>query len=313
MIIKTIDDISERISELSALKRETLDNSTQSYIKKEIHAIKKGHTGEQNSAYFINERFNKDHFLILHDLRLELDDMSIAQIDHLIINAKINLITLIETKNHTASIMIDEQGTFYSKKGKAKHAIESPLQQSLRHERALSKVFKEIDFKPSHIQHIVLYTRNATINKPSIGFENVCYTDELSEYYQAFIKKLSLVKMGKILGKALLNKMLSDTVSPMEVAELLKLRHRPLKPNYRQRFKIDDTRAQNLTLHKAAVFHNTSKNQMTQFLVNTGLLNITNEQVKVTSFGLHAGIEEKTGKYGDYVTLPLSLVKTLKI
>ncbi|MDB5869924.1 MAG: hypothetical protein JWP96_2256 [Polaromonas sp.] len=107
--------------------------------------LKKGIHGERESAYYLDSYFNKDdeNRVILHDLRFVIDD-EVTQIDHLIMN-RAGKIFLLETKNYACNLVINAHGEFTAEYDNARFGIPSPIEQSLRHERALCKLLERLD------------------------------------------------------------------------------------------------------------------------------------------------------------------------
>jgi len=55
-------------------------------VDQEIRALKAGRRGEHDTAYEIDFHLGESkNTMVLHDLRFELDDGRVAQIDHLLI------------------------------------------------------------------------------------------------------------------------------------------------------------------------------------------------------------------------------------
>jgi Nuclease-related domain len=83
-------------------------------LREELHRFKKGLQGERESAHYLDSHFkdSANHSLI-HDLRLVVDD-EVAQIDHLVF-ARAGLIYLIETKNYSGNLIVNEHGEWAEK------------------------------------------------------------------------------------------------------------------------------------------------------------------------------------------------------
>ena len=88
MILKSADDKFPSIVKLELLlKSENLPPNKVALIERELRTLKAGIKGEEESAYQIDFRLRDSKAtIVLHDLRFELPDGRVAQIDHLLIH-----------------------------------------------------------------------------------------------------------------------------------------------------------------------------------------------------------------------------------
>ena len=141
MLIKSADDRSEDIAELNALLAEPkLTPTNKKHIQQELRNLEKGAWGEQQAAYFLDFHFaGYKNTIILHDLRLVLSNGKTAQIDHLIINRRLDVYVL-ESKNWN-QLTVDETGACTIWNGRI-IGVESPLEQCKRHADVLARTFQ---------------------------------------------------------------------------------------------------------------------------------------------------------------------------
>jgi hypothetical protein len=154
-------------------------------------------------------------------------DGDVAQIDHLIIN-RAGSIYLIETKNYAGNLVINDIGEFTAEYGKMRFGIESPLEQSRRHERVLVRLLERLEIvartqKQPDFHHVVMLHPKAIIQRPSpAAFDtgNVIKADQFPTWHGKFIEGLGI---GSVLRLAI-NMRGLDTIK--EWAEKLKRQHR---------------------------------------------------------------------------------------
>jgi hypothetical protein len=233
MLIKSPDDKTKRLKLLQELqKSDRLDDQQKDWLREELWRFKPGMDGERDAAHYLDMSFSgrKNH-AVLHDLRLEADGQT-AQIDHLVVDRTLTFF-LLETKNYKGSLHINEHGEFmveYS--GERRYGIESPLEQSRRHETVLAKVLGRLGIsgragtKPTFV-HVVLVHPKAIIHRPDpMAFDTsmVIKADQFPTWHKTFIEKIDTVS---VLAD-LFNARSRDTVK--EWGELLKREHRPTNP-----------------------------------------------------------------------------------
>lgn len=233
MLIKSPDDKKKRLRLLEELKNSNLlDERQKDWLRSEYRRMAPGVAGERDAAHYLDLSFSesKNH-AILHDLRLEADGQT-AQIDHLIVNRALTFYML-ETKTYSGSLHINEQGEFmveYS--GERRYGIESPLEQSRRHETVLKKVLERLKITgragiATSFVHVVMMHPKAIIHRPSADkFDTsmVIKADQFATWHSNYIDKIgvasALVGVMNLHGR--------DTVN--EWGNALKGEHRPTNP-----------------------------------------------------------------------------------
>jgi hypothetical protein len=229
MLLKSADDKSKRLHLLEELQNSNrIDARQREWLNKELSLLRKGIQGERDSAHYLDNYFKdgKNHVL-LHDLRFVVDG-EVAQIDHLIFNRS-GGIYLLETKNYACNLVINEHGEFTAEYGERRFGVESPLEQSHRHERVLCKLLERLEIggrtqKRPEFHHVVMLHPQATIQRPdakTFDASNVIKADSFPTWHKQFVEKLGV---GTVLG-SMFNLRSMSTLT--EWAEKLKRQHRP--------------------------------------------------------------------------------------
>jgi hypothetical protein len=233
MLIKSPDDKKKRLRLLEELqKSDRIDERQRKWLREEYWRFKPGMAGERDAVHYLDMSFGegKNH-AILHDLRLEADGQ-VAQIDHLVFDRLLTFF-LLETKTYNGNLHINEHEEFeveYS--GERRYGIESPLEQSRRHETVLKKVLERLEITgragttPTFV-HVVMVHPKAIIHRPpSEKFDTsmVIKADQFKTWHSKFVDKMGtasvLAGMVNIRGR--------DTLK--EWGEKLKAEHRPTNP-----------------------------------------------------------------------------------
>ena len=172
MLIKSADDQTRRIQLLEALQSSPrLDRWQKDKLRDYLQRKKTGLQGERDAAHYIDTHLREgDNHAVLHDLRFEIGG-SVAQIDHLIIGRGFHFY-LLETKNFGGNLHINESGEFTVEYGREKYGIESPLEQSRRHEAMFVRLLEELGISGRFAQqprvfHAVLLHPRAIIKRPA--------------------------------------------------------------------------------------------------------------------------------------------------
>jgi len=233
VLIKEADDCSKRLALLEALEQSPLlDDKQKKWLKDELWNLRKGRSGERNAAYYIDSALKDSaNLAVIHDLRLEWEGES-AQIDHLVISRGL-IFYLLETKNFSGNLSINEHGEFTVFYGNTRQGIPSPILQSRRHEKVLAKWLEQLGIggrfgsRPQFF-HAVLVAPTSTINRPApakFDTSNVIKADAFDEWRQQHVEKR--MSFGQTLT-AMTNLCSGDTVR--EWAQKLVDMHRPLNP-----------------------------------------------------------------------------------
>jgi len=233
MLIKSPDDKKRRLRLLEELRRsDRLDERQKDWLRNEYWRLAQGTSGERDAAHYLDMTFSesKNH-AVLHDLRLEADGQ-IAQIDHLVVNRMLYFF-LLETKTYSGSLHINEQGEFMAEySGERRYGIESPLEQSRRHETVLKKVLERLEITgragtaPTFI-HIVMMHPKAIIHRPpadKYDTSMIIKADQFATWHRKFVKKMGVATTFA----GMVNLRVRGTVK--EWGEQLKGEHRPTNP-----------------------------------------------------------------------------------
>ena len=197
MLIKLADDHSKRLALLESLQNDAaLDRKQRDWLQSQIWALRLGASGERNAAYYIDHHYkDSTKVAVIHDLRLEMDD-EVAQIDHMIISRGL-MFYLFETKNFSGNLSINEHGEFTVHYGSGARGIPSPLEQSRRHEKVLSKwldrlgITGRLGSKPQFF-HAVLIDPQRTITRPNerkLDTSNVIKADQIDVWRNKHVDK----------------------------------------------------------------------------------------------------------------------------
>ena len=229
MLLKSADDKSKRLALLEDLQRSpAIDTFQKNWLHDELMRFKKGIQGEKESAHYIDNYFkDSENHVILHDLRFVIDD-EVTQIDHLIINKMLG-IYLLETKNFSCNLIINERGEFTAEYESGRFGIPSPIEQSQRHERGLCKLLERLDIvgrtqKQPNFYHVVMLDPKVTIERPATKIfdtRNVIKSDQFPSWHKSFVDQIGVGSLLKIA----LNMRSLDTIK--EWGEKLKRQHRP--------------------------------------------------------------------------------------
>jgi hypothetical protein len=233
MLIKSADDHKKRLKLLEELKNsDRLDERQKKWLTEEYWRLAPGLTGERDAAHYLDMTFGASkNNALLHDLRLEADGL-VAQIDHLVVTRLLHFY-LLETKTYNGSLHINEHGEFTVEyTGERRYGIESPLEQSRRHETVLRMVLERLGItgragtEPAFV-HVVMVHPKAIIHRPpadKFDTSMVIKADQFKTWYEKHIDKLGVTSTLA----AMMNMRGRDTVS--EWAEMLKAEHRPTNP-----------------------------------------------------------------------------------
>lgn len=230
MLLKRADDKSKRIALLQDLQNSILlDTRQKKWLSEELSRLRKGIQGEEESAYFLDQYFKGgENHVVLHDLRI-VGDGDVAQIDHLVINRGIGLY-LIETKNYSGNVAINEHGEFTVQYGTDSFGVESPIEQSRRHARILLRLLERLEIKGRtgralDCYHVVMFHPKAIITRPklaSFDASSVIKADQFPTWHAQFVDKE--VGVAKVLRLAV-NLRSLETIK--EWGEKLMRQHRP--------------------------------------------------------------------------------------
>ena len=86
MLIKSADDKSSKLKLLEAIDKLPLNKQQREQLTDKLWKLRTGINGEKDAAFYIDNYLkDSEYYIVIHDLRIEIDGES-AQIDHLLIN-----------------------------------------------------------------------------------------------------------------------------------------------------------------------------------------------------------------------------------
>ncbi len=229
MLIKVADDKSKRLKLLEELQRfDQLDFTQKDWLRQQWRRLSPDLAGERDAAYYLDRLFAKSkNHAVLHDLRLEAEGQ-IAQIDHLVLDPFLTFF-LIETKTYKGSLHINAHGEFSVEyPGDRICEIESPLEQSRRHETVLKKVLDRlgmtefVGIRPYFVHVVMIHPKGMIYRADPKAFDSsmVIKANQFSTWYKALSDKLASGIVDDLLETPR-----PDTVK--EWAEQLKSAHCP--------------------------------------------------------------------------------------
>lgn len=234
MIIKKADDKTKRLALLADLKKSALlDVRQKDWLEEELVRVRRGIEGERDAAFYIDSYLkDSQNKVVIHDLRLEVDG-DVAQIDHLFFNRLLHFV-LIETKCFAGNLAINDHGEFSVSYANGRtYGVPSPIEQSKRHERILSKLLDtlgitgRLGIKPT-FHHLVMLHPKAIIQRPdkkAFDTSHVIKADALPAWHE----KWADTDPGLVETFAsLLSIRSADTIKTW--AEQLVEKHRPTSP-----------------------------------------------------------------------------------
>lgn len=232
MLIKSADDQTRHIQLLETLQSSPRLNRWQ---KDKLHDVlqrtKTGLQGERDAAHYIDTHLRDgDNHAVLHDLRFEIDG-AVAQIDHLIIGRGFHCY-LLETKNFGGNLHINEVGEFTVEYGRDKFGIESPLEQSRRHETMFLKLLEELGISGRFAQrptvfHAVLLHPRAIIKRPaakSFDTSMIMKADQFDTWRKQSIDAMGVPAMLQLMANLVSTETIADW------GKAIAARHLPSNP-----------------------------------------------------------------------------------
>jgi len=236
MILKSADDKLPSIAQLEVLlKTGRVPPDKTALVEQELRALKAGIRGEEESAYQIDFRLRDSKAtMVLHDLRFELPDGRVAQIDHLLIHRSYRFYVL-ETKHFSHGVKITDEGEFlrWNDWKKTYEGIPSPIEQNERHVLVLQKLIERLGLPAPTIKALVLIAPTARIDR-SKRFDSsmVVKADQFLSALDSDLSDAGIVGLLGGLAKAARNG------SHEEIAKKLVKCHRPIAINYIAKFGL---------------------------------------------------------------------------
>jgi hypothetical protein len=240
MLLKSSDDKTPFIHELERLWA-VAPVDRQPGIKQEMKCMMSGSKGERESAYLIDFHFkDSKNYTVIHDLRLEIGNR-VAQIDHLLINRRLEVFVL-ESKNSHAGIKVTEEGEFlrWNDFKKTYEGMASPFAQNERHITVLKDAFAQIDMptrmgmRLSPVFHsYVLVAPNVRVDRPKkFDTSKLIKADEFMKTLDKQIDKIGFLDAVGSLARVVSSETLAD------IGRKLVALHQSASFDYAARFGI---------------------------------------------------------------------------
>lgn len=252
MIIKEKQGHDEDIRRLDEmLEMANLSARQRQLIHDEILRIRSGEQGERNAAYFINfELRQSKNYAVIHDLRIEHEER-VVQIDHLIIGRMAEVI-LIESKNVSTALQINDLGEFEVKTRYGWKGMASPVEQNKRHIDVLKGFLRTSELLPRRLglqlapafYHWVLVPADCSLGK-SRTCPDIVKMDMFRARFESWINRKDtneVLKMAKVIS--------SETLR--EFATALASQHRTHEVDYRGKFGITASPGRKRTIMPAS-------------------------------------------------------------
>lgn len=242
MIIKSRDSKDKEIAELHELLNQADSSEKRFLIERELKAMQAGISGEEDCAYYINFYFgNSSRWCVIHDLRI-LHQGHVAQIDHLLIN-RLFEIYVIESKNYSYEVAINDNGEFTLKGGSQPFGIPSPIEQNKRHIHLLEKFISANALAPRRLgipvipkyKSLILMSPKSVITRPDrkkFDTDIVIKADTLRTKIDYIANKFNPLYDFSLVGN------LSTLKSVAKFAESLRSNHSSASIDYRKKFSV---------------------------------------------------------------------------
>jgi len=253
-MIKSADDRSADLAQLeSFLARDDVVAETKRKIEQEIKFMRAGISGERDTAYEIDFYLGGSaNWAVIHDLRLELDDGRVAQIDHLLVNRLLEA-WVVESKRFGEGLAINEHGECAAFFGGKPYGVPSPFEQNRKHCAVLEAFFKSANspvptrlgfaLRPV-VRSLVAVSKNARISRPAVKLPDldlIVKADQLKTYLEKD-DRTDLLWASRLIA--------SDTLEVF--ARKITTFHRPAKFDWAARFGIPEPKLNPPVVEQAA-------------------------------------------------------------
>lgn len=236
MICKNADSKVGDIATLeNLLQRASTDKKP--LIERELRMLRAGIKGEQESAYLIDFHLKESQkTAVIHDLRIQLDDGRVAQIDHLLIHRTLRFYIL-ETKHFSHGVKITDEGEFlrWNDWKKTYEGMASPIEQNERHAAVLRTLLSKLGMGEPRIESMILIAPQARIERSKrFDSERVVKADQFLTALQKNLESASLFGVLTGLAKTTFSEPIGD------IAKKLVRLHRPITMDYAAKFGMAD-------------------------------------------------------------------------
>lgn len=237
MICKNADSKAEAISALECLlARAPTDKKTS--IERELRMLRAGVKGEQEAAYLIDFQLKgSEKTAVIHDLRVQLGDGRVAQIDHLLIHRTLRFYIL-ETKHFSHGVKITDEGEFlrWNDWKKTYEGVPSPIEQNERHAAVLRTLLSKLGMGEPKIESMILIAPQARIDRSKrFNSDRVVKADQ---FLTAIQKNLDNINILSLLG-GFAKMTFSESIG--DIAKKLIRLHQPITIDYAAKFGLADT------------------------------------------------------------------------
>jgi hypothetical protein len=204
-------------------------------IERQLRTMRAGIKGEREAAWLLDV-YLKDatRTAVIHDLRLDLGDGQVAQIDHLLIHRTRRLYVL-ETKPFSQGVKITEEGEFlrWNEAARAWQSMPSPLAQNERNVPVLRRALETLGLGDCQIESWVLVAPNARLDRPRR--HDTWRVVKADQFIERMNKSLENAPAHGALD-GLLRTGLYDSIG--DIAHKLVALHRPSTTDYMARFGV---------------------------------------------------------------------------
>lgn len=232
MICKNADSKAEAITTLESLLARATPVK-KALIDRELRMMRAGVKGEQEAAYLIDFQLKESkNTAVIHDLRVQLGDGRVAQIDHLLIHRTLRFYIL-ETKHFSHGVKITDEGEFlrWNDWKKTYEGIPSPIEQNERHAAVLRTLLSKLGLGEPKIESMILIAPQARIDR-SKRFDSARVV-KADQFLTAMQKNLDNANIFGLLG-GLAKASFSESIG--DIAKKLIRLHRPITIDYAAKF-----------------------------------------------------------------------------
>jgi hypothetical protein len=236
MILKEPDIKNAAIASLQKLLLNA-EKEQQGAIVNELRVVGAGITKESEPAQLINAHFGKSqNIVVIHDLRLELDDGYVANIDHLLIHRS-HRFYILESKHFSHHVKVNDRGEFLRWNGWSKTFVRtsSPIEENERCSAILRQRLKLLGVPDPHIQSFVLIAPDAQIERPE------WFDTEVVVSANQFLTSLNEnLEIASFLGLLTDQSKATRVESIFRIAQKLIALHRPLTVDYAEQIGVGE-------------------------------------------------------------------------
>lgn len=236
MICKNADSKVEAIATLERLQMEA-PADRKSLIERELRILRAGIKGEQEAAYLIDFQLkDSQKTAVIHDLRLQLEDGRVAQIDHLLIHWTLRFYIL-ETKHFSHGVKITDEGEFlrWNDWKKTYEGMASPIEQNERHAAVLRAVLSKFGLGGTKVESMILISPQARIDRSKrFNSDMVVKADQFLTAMQKNLDNASFLGLLSGFAKTTFTESIGD------IARNLIQLHRPMITDYTAKFGMTE-------------------------------------------------------------------------